>query len=61
MTISEAQSVLHCPDAYGGIYGEKYGQAMEVAFKCMDACGGAVERAFKIYKAESEVQDADSD
>lgn len=38
MTISEAQSILHCPDAYGGIYGKKYGQALEVAFKCMEAC-----------------------
>ena len=38
MTISEAQSVLHCPDAYGGIYGEKYGQALAVAFECMSVC-----------------------
>ena len=37
MTISEAQSVLHCPDAYGGIYGEKYGQALAVAFKSLEA------------------------
>lgn len=59
MTISEARSILHCPDAYGGIHGEKYGQALAVAFKCMEVCGGAVERAFKMYKqeAESEVQE----
>lgn len=37
MTISEVQSILHCPDAYGGIYGEKYGQAMAVAFKSLEA------------------------
>ena len=37
MTISEAQSILHCPDAYGGIYGEKYGQALEIAFKSLEA------------------------
>lgn len=37
MTISEAQSVLHCPDAYGGIHGKKYGQALEVAFKSLEA------------------------
>lgn len=41
MTISEAQSVLHCPDAYGGIHGEKYGQALEVAFECMSVCESA--------------------
>ena len=57
MTISEAKTILHCPDAYGGIYGEKYGQALGVAFKCMDACGGAVERAFKMYKQEAERSD----
>ena len=37
MTISEARSILHCPDAYGGIYGEKYGQALGVAFKSFEA------------------------
>lgn len=42
MTISEAQSVLHCPNAYGGIYGKKYGQALEVAFRCMEACEGSM-------------------
>ena len=45
MTISEAQSVLHCPDAYGGIYGEKYGQALEIAFKCMSASEEVTEKA----------------
>ena len=41
MTISEAQSILHCPDAYGGIYGEKYGQALSIAFECMRVCESA--------------------
>ena len=41
MTISEAQSVLHCPDAYGGIYGKKYGEALGVAFECMSVCESA--------------------
>lgn len=66
MTISEAQSVLHCPDAYGGIYSEKYGQALEVAFECMDICevmrehtldiiNKELEKACEADKAESEV------
>lgn len=41
MTISEAKSILHCPDAYGGIHGEKYGQALAVAFECMSVCASA--------------------
>ena len=40
MTISEAKSILHCPDAYGGIYGEKYGQAMAVAFEALKQADG---------------------
>ena len=36
MTISEAQSILHCPDAYGGIHGKKYGQALAVAIKALE-------------------------
>ena len=39
MTISEAQSILHCPDAYGGIFGEKYGQALELAFEALKQTG----------------------
>lgn len=35
MTISEARSVLHCPDAYGGIYGEKYGEALNMAMQAL--------------------------
>ena len=41
MTISEARSILHCPDAYGGIHGKKYGQALAVAFECMSVCESA--------------------
>ena len=37
MTISEAQRILHCPDAYGGIHGKKYGQALAVAFESLEA------------------------
>ena len=37
MTISEAVTVLHQPSAYGGFYGAKYGQALEVAFKSIEA------------------------
>lgn len=36
MTISEAQGILHCPDAYGGIYGKKYGQALDLAIKALE-------------------------
>ena len=37
MTNEEALSILHCPDAYGGIYSEKYGRALGVAFKSLEA------------------------
>lgn len=56
MTISEARSVLHCPDAYGGIYGEKYGQALGVAFKCMDAWE-EVRKCVNFHKLEEKDED----
>ena len=59
MTISEAQSVLHCPDAYGGIYGKKYGQALEVAFKCMRKCEEAHSVDAYYVKAISKPQESE--
>lgn len=46
MTISEAQSVLHCPDAYGGIYGEKYGEALNMAMEALkgEPCEDCISR-----------------
>lgn len=35
MTRDEALSVLHCPDAYGGIYGQKYGEALDMAMQAL--------------------------
>lgn len=35
MTNEEASSVLHCPDAYGGIYGQKYGEALAHCFELL--------------------------
>lgn len=42
MNNKEALSILHCPDTVGGLYSEKYGQALEVAFRCMEACEGSM-------------------
>ncbi len=68
MTNEEALRILHCPSAYLTdedselahtipMFSKAYGQALAVAFECMDACGGAVERAFKMYKAEGSGED----
>ena len=35
MTNEEASCVLHCPDAYGGIYGQKYGEALAHCFELL--------------------------
>lgn len=46
MTNEEASCVLHCPDAYGGIYGQKYGAALAHCFELLkqQPCEDAVSR-----------------
>ena len=46
MTNEEASCVLHCPDAYGGIYGQKYGAALSHCFELLkqQPCDEAVSR-----------------
>lgn len=46
MTNEEALSILHCPDAYGGIYGEKYGEALSMAMEALkrEPCDDCVSR-----------------
>lgn len=46
MTNDEASCVLHCPDAYGGIYGQKYGAALAHCFELLEqeSCNEAVSR-----------------
>lgn len=36
MTIDEANQILHCPDIVGGVYSEKYGQALGVTMKALE-------------------------
>ena len=35
MTNKEALSILHCPDAAGGLYSEKYGEALNMAMEAL--------------------------
>ncbi len=46
MTISEAKSILHCPDAHGGIYGKKYGEALNMAMEALkrEPCEDCISR-----------------
>lgn len=46
MTNEEALSILHCPDAYGGIYSEKYGEALSMAMETLkrEPCEDCVSR-----------------
>lgn len=36
MSRTEALRILHCPDTVGGIYSEKYGQALYVAMQALE-------------------------
>jgi len=36
MTREEANQILHCPDTVGGVYSEKYGQALDIAMKALE-------------------------
>lgn len=40
MTTQEALTILHCPDAYGGISGQAYGQALHMAITALRAWKG---------------------
>ena len=46
MTNKEALSILHCPDAYGGIYSEKYGEALNMAMDALkrEPCDDCISR-----------------
>ena len=46
MTISEAQSILHCPDTVGGLYSEKYGEALGMAMEALkrEPCEDCISR-----------------
>lgn len=52
MTLDEAKSILHCPDAYGGIYGEKYGEALSMAMEALkrEPCEDAISRQAVLNK-----------
>lgn len=54
MTNEEASCVLHCPDAYGGIYGQKYGEALAHCFELLkqEPCEDAISRKDFIAKIE---------
>ena len=41
MTNEEALNILHCPDTVGGLYGEKYGEALNMAMEALkkEPCG----------------------
>ena len=49
MTNEEVSTVLHCPDAYGGIYGQKYGEALAHCFKLL-------EQADNLDKIKAEIE-----
>lgn len=46
MTISEAQSILHCPDTVGGLYSKKYGEALGMAMEALkrEPCEDCISR-----------------
>ncbi len=46
MTREEAIRILHCPNAVGGRYSKKYGQALDIAIKALEQehCEDAVSR-----------------
>ena len=54
MTREEANQILHCPDTVGGIYSEKYGQALDIAMKALEQkpCEDAIYRQAAIRLAE---------
>ena len=60
MTRKEANQILHCPDTVGGVYSEKYGQALDIAMKALEQepCEDAVSRA-EALKGYIEVGRAD--
>ena len=46
MTNKEALSILHCPDSVGGLYSEKYGEALNMAMKALkrEPCEDCISR-----------------
>ena len=46
MTNEEALSILHCPDTVGGLYSEKYGEALGMAMEALkkEPCDDCISR-----------------
>ena len=46
MTNEEALSILHCPDTVGGLYSEKYGEALGMAMEALkrEPCEDCISR-----------------
>ena len=50
MTNDEALSILHCPDTVGGLYSEKYGEALGMAMEALEkeTCEDCISRQMAI-------------